>query len=212
MSDPFLGEIRMAGFNFAPSGWALCQGQMMSIAQNSALFSLLGTYYGGNGQTTFGLPDFRSRSPVGQGQGLGLSPIDIGEVGGTENVSLTINEMPMHNHLVTGSSSPTVNSTGALAIPATTTAPTSSNSQSTPGTSAILGPSTDPAVGADVRIYSTATANTTLAPIPVAVSGTVNLSGLTTSVAGGSMPTPIRNPFLGINFIIALNGIFPSRS
>ena len=98
MSEPFLGEIRMVGFNFAPQGWAFCQGQIMSIAQNTALFSLLGTMYGGNGQTTFGLPDLQGRSPVGIGQGPGLSPIVQGEMAGTENVTLLASNMPMHTH------------------------------------------------------------------------------------------------------------------
>jgi len=99
MSDPFLGEIRMVGFNFAPRGWAMCQGQLLSIAQNNALFALLGTLYGGDGQTTFGLPDYRGRSPVGMGQGPGLSAVVQGEMAGTENVTLTLNQMPMHNHV-----------------------------------------------------------------------------------------------------------------
>jgi len=98
--DPFLGEIRLFGFNFAPNGWALCQGQVMSIAQNTALFSLLGTYYGGNGQTTFALPDLRGRVALAQGQGPGLTNRDIGEVFGEENHTLITQEMPMHSHLV----------------------------------------------------------------------------------------------------------------
>src|SRR3954470_3548696 len=87
--DPFIGELRLFGFNFAPRGWALCQGQLLSISQNSALFSLLGTMYGGNGQTTFGLPDLRGRTPVGFGQGPGLSNRGQGESGGGESVTLT---------------------------------------------------------------------------------------------------------------------------
>src|SRR5690606_5156315 len=98
MSEPFLGEIRMVGFNFAPRGWAFCQGQLLSIAQNSALFSLLGTMYGGNGTTTFALPDLRGRSPVGMGNGPGLTPITQGELAGTENVTLLSTQMPMHTH------------------------------------------------------------------------------------------------------------------
>lgn len=100
MTEPFLGELRLFPYNFAPRGWAFCQGQILSIAQNTALFSLLGTTYGGNGQTTFGLPDLRGRVPISQGQGPGLSSYSLGEVGGVENVTLIQQQMPQHNHLV----------------------------------------------------------------------------------------------------------------
>jgi microcystin-dependent protein len=99
MAEPFVGQIIMAGFNFAPRGYATCDGQILSIAQNTALFSLLGTTYGGNGQTTFGLPDLRGRVPVHQGQGPGLTNRTMGEVSGSETVTLISSEMPMHNHL-----------------------------------------------------------------------------------------------------------------
>ena len=99
MSTPFLGEIRIFPYNFAPRGWAFCGGQNLPIAQNTALFSLLGTTYGGNGQTTFALPDLRSRVPLHSGQGPGLSSYTLGEVTGTESVTLTVNQMPTHNHL-----------------------------------------------------------------------------------------------------------------
>src|SRR3954468_23228168 len=100
MSEPFLGEIRMFGGNFAPRGWAFCNGQILSIAQNTALFSLLGTTYGGNGQTTFGLPDLRGRVAVSAGQGPGLSNYSLGELAGSESVTLTSANMPAHNHSV----------------------------------------------------------------------------------------------------------------
>jgi microcystin-dependent protein len=103
--DPFIGEIRMFAFSFAPQGWALCNGQLLPIAQNQALFSLLGTAYGGDGTTTFALPDLRSRVPVHQGQGPGLSPYAEGQAGGTETVTLAAAEMPLHTHPVTASSS-----------------------------------------------------------------------------------------------------------
>src|SRR5689334_11118965 len=96
--DPFLGEIRIFAGNFAPRGWAMCNGQLLSIAQNTALFSLLGTQYGGNGQTTFALPNFQGRPPMHTGQGPGLSPRVVGEQGGEANVTLLITEMPAHNH------------------------------------------------------------------------------------------------------------------
>src|SRR3954467_14539122 len=123
MSDPFLGEIRMVGFNYAPRGWAFCAGQLMSIAQNSALFALLGTTFGGDGVTTFALPDYRSRSAVGMGSGPGLTPIVQGELAGTENVTLSLLQMPMHNHTAQ-SSAFTASLTGPINIPAATTGTT----------------------------------------------------------------------------------------
>ena len=98
MSDPFVAEIRMFGGNFAPSGWAFCNGQLMSIAQNTALFSLLGTTYGGDGKTTFGLPNLQDSSPMGQGQGPGLTDRVLGESGGEATVTLLASEMPAHTH------------------------------------------------------------------------------------------------------------------
>lgn len=99
MSSPFLGEIRAFGFNFAPKGWAMCNGQLLAINTNAALFSLLGTNYGGNGVSTFALPDLRGRASLAQGQGPGLSNYIIGEVTGTETVTLLTTQMPQHNHL-----------------------------------------------------------------------------------------------------------------
>jgi microcystin-dependent protein len=98
MSDPFIGEIKLVGFNFAPRGWATCDGQLLAISQNSALFSLFGTYYGGDGRTTFGIPDFRGRSPMHFGQGGGLTNRSIGQKSGTENSTLSVANMPSHSH------------------------------------------------------------------------------------------------------------------
>ncbi len=106
MSDPFLGELRIFGGNFAPRGWALCQGQLLSITQNTALFSLLGTTYGGNGTTTFALPDLQGRVPMGTGNGAGLSPRTLGESSGTENVTLNLTQIPAHSHQLTGTTAP----------------------------------------------------------------------------------------------------------
>jgi microcystin-dependent protein len=99
MAEPFIGEIRMVGFNFAPVGWAMCNGQTMDISQNAALFSLIGTTYGGDGQTTFNLPDLQGRFPIHQGTGNGLSPYVIGQRAGTENVTLAANQIPSHTHV-----------------------------------------------------------------------------------------------------------------
>ncbi len=172
MSQAFLGTIRLVGFNFAPVGWGLCQGQTLSISQNSALFSLLGTYFGGNGQTTFNLPDLRGRVGVGQGQGPGLANYDQGQTGGVETVTLTAAQAPAHSH--------------TLMAATNVTAPN-------PGPSLALG---TPA--AAVKLYG-AGAPTALAPASIGSFG-----------SGG--PHENRQPYLGLNYIIALTGIFPSRS
>jgi microcystin-dependent protein len=126
MDQPFLGMIALFGFNFAPRGWAICQGQLLSIAQNTALFSLLGTTYGGDGITTFALPDLRGRVPLGQGQGPGLSNYVIGEVTGSENVTLISTQMPAHSHALMVSGTPAtaatpVNNVMAVASGSTST-------------------------------------------------------------------------------------------
>lgn len=166
MSQPFLGEIRLGGWNFAPRGWAFCSGQLLPISQNTALFSLLGTTYGGNGQTTFALPDLRGRVAVGQGSGSGLSAVDLGEVGGVEQVTLLQTQMPAHTHPVRAA-------TGAQ----TTNRPTGAY------------------VGAG-NSYSVSADTTLAAP----------------DTAGGSSPHENRQPYLGLNYVIALAGIFPSRN
>jgi microcystin-dependent protein len=184
--DPFIGQIMAVGFNFAPKGWAFCDGRLMSIAQNSALFSLLGTTYGGDGIQTFALPDYRSRLPLGMGQGPGLSSVVQGEVSGTEQVTMLATQMPMHTHTATGhqpaSSAAGSATTPAGAVPAVT-------NDGVPRSPALY-PSYAPVNQAD----------TSLAPL-----------ALTIGVAGGNQPLPIRNPYLGTNFIIALEGIYPSR-
>src|SRR5215472_14207563 len=125
MSLPFLGEIFMFAGNFAPRGYALCNGQLMSIQQNTALFSILGTTYGGNGTTTFALPDLRGRSPIGTGQGPGLTDIVLGEMAGTENVTLTTNNMPSHTHSLNADSNP-----ASVSAPAGSVLADSGNAQS----------------------------------------------------------------------------------
>jgi len=205
MSDPFLGEIRMVGFTFAPTGWALCSGNIISITQNQALFALLGTTYGGNGQTTFALPDLQGRSPVGTGNGAGLSPIIAGESAGVENAQLTINQMPQHTH--TAQSGGSVSVSGSAAIPACSS-PTAGTSTGTPGATTVLG--TSVASGRPGELYTTTAANTTLLPFNVQSTGTA--PAVTIGVTGGSQPFSVRNPYLGLTCIIALQGVFPSRS
>lgn len=191
MSDPFLGEIRMVGFNFAPNGWASCNGQTISIAQNNALFALLGVTFGGDGVTTFQLPDFQGRSPVGMGSGVGLTPIQQGQKSGTENVNILSTQMPAHTHVTTATATLTV-------------ASTPSNQTVTPSaTNNVLGASITGSAGA-AAIWS----DQMTAPVTLANPETVTVE---VGMAGGSQPLPIRNPYLGTNFIIAMSGIFPSH-
>ena len=171
--DFIIGEIRMFAGNFAPYGWAFCQGQILPIAQNTALFSLLGTTYGGNGTTTFALPDLRGRVPVGFGQGPGLSNRVIGEQFGSELVTLNINQMPSHNHTVNA-----VTTEGNQNLP----------TNSLPANTKALD-----------KEYSDANANTTMKATMV-------------NPTGGNQPFGVTQPSLGVNFIIALQGIYPSRN
>jgi microcystin-dependent protein len=117
VSEPFLGEIRLFGFNFAPTGWAMCNGQILPINQNTALFSLLGTQYGGNGTSTFALPDLRSRVPLHQGQGAGLSSYVMGETIGSESVTLAAAQMPVHSHNVQASNAKATTKNPSAAVP-----------------------------------------------------------------------------------------------
>ncbi len=120
MSEPFVGEIRMFAGNFAPRGWAFCDGQLLAVSQNDALFSLFGTIYGGDGQTTFGLPDLRGRIPIHAGTGPGLSPRRLGSRGGSERETLTVNQLPSHTHGVSGSAAGATQTTPQGGVPAAT--------------------------------------------------------------------------------------------
>ncbi len=191
MSTPFLGMIIIVPYNFAPRGWAFCNGQILPISQNTALFSLLGTTYGGDGVSTFALPDLRSRVAIHSGQGPGLSAYFLGQEGGAENVSLTVNQMPAHTHAIT---------LGSLAATANVKNGTG-NSQTPVGNV--------PAVEAAgvTATYSN------LAADAVMRAGAVTLTGTpVASPAGASQPFGIIQPYLTLNFCIALAGIFPSRN
>jgi len=176
MSNPFVAEIRIFTGNFAPKGWALCDGQLLPISQNTALFSLLGTTYGGDGKSNFALPNLQGCAPMQQGQGPGLSLRDLGELGGEQNVTLLQTEMPSHSHNAQGS--------------------TGSN-QTTPvnnawASGAKLG-------GGNLYFPSTPASN-------------VQMNPFGTSITGGNLPHNNMPPFLGLTFIIALQGVFPARS
>ena len=177
MQEGYIGEIRLFGGNFAPRGWALCEGQLLAISSNQALFSILGTTYGGDGRTTFALPDLRGRSAIQQGSGPGLSTIRLGEKGGTETTTLSVNNMPNHDHTVT----PNCN--------------TGNGKQTTPKS----GFPATVVQGANTANGYTADSNATM-------------GATTTSKTGGGQSFNNRSPFLGLNFIIALQGVYPSRN
>jgi len=178
MSAPFVAEITMYAFNFAPKGWAFCAGQLLPISQNTALFSLLGTNYGGDGKSTFGLPDLQGRACVGQGQGPGLSPYFVGEVTGSENVTLLQSEIPSHNH-------------GMVAQSFTGTVPDANGNMLSHGVAGIKSASFT------ANYLSTNAPNTPMVPA--------------TSAAGSSFPHNNMQPYLTLNFCIALQGVFPAR-
>ena len=183
-TEPFIGEIKIFGFYFAPVGHALCQGQILSIAQNTALFSLLGTTYGGNGQTTFALPNLQGRMPIGQGTGPGLPSYTMGEMSGTTSITLSTPNMPAHVHSLYNAHVKILAS--------------SANADE-------LSPEGNfPATATDA-VYSSNGAT------PNVYTGGTQITGYT-DITGSNIPFSIMNPYLTINFSIALQGIFPSRN
>jgi microcystin-dependent protein len=175
--DPFVAEIRIVPFNFAPKGWAFCDGQILPLSQNTALFALLGTTYGGDGKSTFALPDLQDSAAMHPGQGPGLSLRDLGEIGGEQYVTLLESEMPAHSHTMNATTSPS-----------TTTLPAANTS---------LGRS----VGGS--FYK---ANT-----PTVYGPLVQMAPQALPPAGGSLPHNNLQPYLTLNYIIALQGVFPPR-
>jgi microcystin-dependent protein len=170
--DPLLGQISMFAGNFAPRGWALCDGQLLLIDQNQRLFSILGTTYGGDGRTTFALPDLRGRAPIHEGQGTSLSDKRLGQRGGAEQVILQVSNLPSHTHSLNASTA-----TGTSNVPTGN-------------------------VHADTSVFDkeyATTANTAM-------------SGTAIGNTGGNIPVSIVQPYLTINYIIALQGVFPSRN
>lgn len=171
MADPFVAEIRIVPFNFAPTGWAFCDGTLLPIMQNTALFSLLGTFYGGDGRSTFALPDLRGRAPLFMGQGPGLSNYDLGQNGGQAAVTLIQSELPLHNHQVRANS-------GVASVDTPVNNVWASGARGRP------------------LVYATSANTTSLQAF---------------AMAGQSQPHNNRQPFLCLNFIIALQGVFPPR-
>lgn len=176
MADPFVAEIRIFPFNFPPKGWAFCNGQLLPLSQNTALFSLLGTTYGGNGQSTFALPDMQGNAPMHPGQGPGLSLHDLGETGGSETVTLLVSEIPAHTHFMRAHNGDQADAQNPSA-------------------------NTSLAQSANGFAYQTnATQNLT------------NMAFQVLTPAGGSLPHNNMQPFLTLNFNIALQGVFPPRT
>ena len=171
MSSPFVGEIRVFAGNFAPSGWAFCDGQLVSIAENTTLFALIGTTYGGDGQSTFALPDLRGRVPVHQGTGSGSSYV-IGQAGGVESVALTPQQLPAHGHPLYATTSAASGTSGPTGLLASTTT---------------------------MNFYGAGAPSTPMAPGAI-------------TATGGGLPHDNVAPFLAVNFIISLFGIFPSQN
>lgn len=173
MADPFVAEVRIFPFNFAPRGWAFCDGQLLPISQNTALFSLLGTTYGGDGKSTFALPDLQGSAPMHPGQGPGLSLHDLGEVGGSDTVTLIQGEMPSHAHQLRGNSA--------------------------------VGDNPMPGANSLARAGSTQLYQTTTN------AGLVAMASQALPPAGGGQPHNNLQPYLTLNFNIALQGVFPPR-
>jgi microcystin-dependent protein len=175
MADPFIGEIRLFAGNFAPAGWAFCEGQLLPISENDALFQLIGTTYGGDGQETFALPDLRGRLPNHQGSGPGLSAYALGEASGVEQVTLTVNQIPTHTHPLVGTNDTATNTNPGGQVPAR---------------------------------FSQANIDPYLEATP----GNVNLATSAIGPVGGSQPHANFQPYLCINYIISLFGLFPPPS
>jgi microcystin-dependent protein len=244
--EPFIGQIILFGGNFAPKGWAHCNGQLLSISHHQALFSLLGTTYGGNGTTNFALPDLRGRAPIGMGHGPGLSPVQQGHHGGQEKVQLSVSNLPAHNHNInfanSSSAKADINTTAKATINASATGtlppvPVTGQVTMPVSTNGRNNSTTDPSKGvlaptANGNVYAASSnanygekgvlvdAVATIPSLNLPVSGSADVSILTkapivgtavTDISGGNVPVNNMQPYLGMNYCIALEGIYPSR-
>ncbi len=185
--DPYIGELMLVGFNFCPRGWTPAEGQLLAISSNTALFSLFGTIYGGDGRTTFALPDLRGRVPLSQGNGPGLSNVAIGQKGGVESVVMSQNQMPAHTHTATAVS--TLHGTAQTADQALASDNILASASALGGT----------------PLYRNPPADVTLDDGSVTTTVTVNNSG-------GSQAMPIRNPYVGMQWCVSMQGSYPSRN
>lgn len=202
----YLGSIWIAAFNFAPRGWALCQGQLLPLNQNQALFALLGTMYGGNGTTNFALPDLRGRVNIGVGQSPGTSLYAQGEKGGVEAVTLGPSQLPLHTH----NASFAVTKSAPAAIALTVNVVNSAGNQLSPQGNYIAGGHSPAATGTFLASGTTAA----MATGSITINGGTGITGGTVTVgtAGSNAPVSVLQPYLALNYIIATTGIFPSRN
>lgn len=190
--DPFIGEIMLFAGNYCPQGYLPAQGQILSIAQNTALFSILGTTYGGDGRTNFALPNLQGRSAIGSGYGAGLSPVQLGETVGTEQVTLNSAQLPAHSHSASTS----------VSVASVLKGSTGAGNSDSPGGKVL-------AKQARTNIYATGPASDNMDS-----SAIQSTAAATTTVnpAGNNAPVPTRSPALGLNYCIAIQGIYPPRN
>jgi len=189
MSEPFIGEIKIFAGNFAPRGWTFCDGQLLPIAQNTALFSILGTTYGGDGRTTFGMPNLRGRSPMHAGSGSGLTPRALGQRGGIENWTLTEAQLPAHSH--------------AAAAASTNLVATTNEANTADPRANLLAAGAARASGYPTNVFN---------PVDPNVDMYVDSFGDDLGTMGGGQAHTNMPPYLTLNFIIALTGLYPSRA
>ena len=200
MADPYLGEIRMFAGNFAINGWQMCNGQTLSISSYNALFAIIGTFYGGNGTTTFQLPNFQGRVPIHQGTGIGLPTYTVGEASGTTSVNLLTTNLPQHTHASFGpGATPTVTINASNGSGNANTPAGNYIAGKTPGTSGLNGGDLYTTTAGVLGVLNSATA-------------TIAAGSAQTGPTGGNIPVSIMQPYLTVTFLIAMVGIFPSRN
>lgn len=202
--EPFIGQIVPVAFNFAPRGYAICEGQTMAISQNTALFALIGTTYGGNGTSTFLLPDLRGRVAVGYGQGPGLANVEIGEAAGSTLISLTTANLPPHTHVAVFTPM-----SGAVEATGTLTAVNAAGTQKAAAEAYLANPANGPT---QYNAYVSSSATGAVKLDGVSVSVPVRGGTVTNSITGSGTPFDAASPYLAINYVIAVYGVYPSRN
>ncbi|MCP4221473.1 MAG: phage tail protein [bacterium] len=216
MSDPLLSQVSMFGCNFAPRSWAVCQGQLVDIQSNTALYSLLGTFYGGDGRNTFGIPDLRGRTAIGIGQGPGLSYRQIGQRGGWESVQLTQSTLPAHTHTGDGQATSTASLSGTPNTSATVKCNNTTSNTNEPlgkvwGTYGGRENLYADDIGEENEMHAgLISVSVDLSPVTVNVDTTIDSIGINST--GGNLPHVNMSPYLVVNYCIITQGVFPSRN